>query len=307
MSDITFWEYMSKAEKTAEVIDEIPQAHMNEIVMASVNEKPAISNPKKIQAVIVNDRIVSTVSRHYQLVQHKEAFDPVFKGLQAVGSDYEFALMQTDTKAYLRLFVDEIPDNGDKIRLGFEVRNSIDGKTAISYNLISQKIKQFSEWVQKEVVDVWGFRLVCSNGMKIRVPLKSHFILEEKKRVKIVTLLSMASRIVHMGQDVKQKIEAVQYVVEAMALLKEPVAKIIELAKNQEIGEKKAKELIALYIGKRLSDRIYQRFQQDESPTLWGLYNSITFVASHGVTVPTMNGLIDKSANMLALEVKQGA
>lgn len=298
MSDTAFWEYMSKAEKTAEVIDEIPKA-----LLSSIRTNGA-KNPKKIQAVVVDNEIVATVSRHYQLVQHKEAFDPVFKGLHAVGADYEFALMRTDTKAFLRLFVDEIPDNGDKIKLGFEVRNSIDGKNAISYLLISQKVKQFSEWIQKEVVDVWGYRQICSNGMKVRVPLKSHFVMVEKKREKIVNLISMASRIVHMGADVQQKVEAVRYVVEAMALLKEPVAKIIECAKNQEIGEKKAKELIAKYIGQRMSQRILQRFREEEEPSLWGLYNSITYLASHGVTVPTMNGLIDRSASMLEQEIK---
>jgi len=257
-----------------------------------------IENPKQIMGIVVRGHLVATTSRHYKLVQHKEAFEPIFKGLQNTGTPYNFALFQTDTKAFLKVFVDEIKDNGEGIKLGFEARNSIDGRNAITYLMKSQKVERST------VIEVVGLRLACKNGMKVRVPLAEaeELKIEIKTLEKIKELLTMASRIVHMGK-VEEKIKAVQYVVEAMTLLKEPVALIIEKAKKKPVGEVLAKKLIAKYIGKRMATDIEYRFKENEEPTLWGLYNAITFVASHGVTVPTMNGLIEKSADLLEQEV----
>ncbi len=296
---------MKKADQTKEVLNGISKAKMIPISMKDVEVMPKtverVTNPKKIQAVVVDGEIVATVSRHYKLVQHKDAFEPIFKSLHQTATPYEFALFQTDTKAFLKVFVDEIGDNGKGIKLGFEAMNSIDGRNAITYNMSSTKIERKT----RTVIEVVGYRLACKNGMKIRVPLAEaeEMKIEIKQEVKerVTELIRMATNIIHMG-EVERKIEAVRYVVEAMTLLKEPISKIIENAKSKEIGEKQSKELIAKYIGKRLSERIEEQFKQEEQ-TLWGLYNAITNVASHGVKVPTMNGLLDRSAEMLEQEV----
>jgi hypothetical protein len=304
---VTFWNYMNKAEKSGEVLNDIPVAEMQPIsaVEYSGSAYKPIENPKQIMAIVVKGKIVASVSKRYKLVQHKEAFDPIFKGLHKTGTDYDFAMFRTDTKAFLRVFTTGIKDNGSSIQLGFEARNSIDGRNAITYNLGSKLIERKTEIVARsvQVVDVWGYRQVCSNGMKIRVPLVQHeeIHLFKETTEKIRELLAMATRIVHLG-EAEQKIKAVQYVVEAMALLKEPVALIIEKAKDRKIGQAQAKKLIALYIGKRLAKDIQEKFATEDK-TLWGLYNAVTFVASHGVAIPTMNGLINKSAILLEKEV----
>lgn len=51
-----------------------------------------------------------------------------------------------------------------------------------------------------------------------------------------------------------------------------------------------------------MSERILERYKTEEN-SLWGLYNAITFVASHNATIPTMNGLLNKSANLLEKEL----
>lgn len=296
MDDITYWDYMRKANQTKEVIDGIPTAKLLKIYMKDV------ANPKEIKAVVVDGRMVASVSRHYKLVQHKEAFEPIFKGLHNAGSDYDFALFQTDTKAFLKVFVDEIGDNGNGIKLGFEAMNSIDGRNAISYSMTSTKLERKTT----TVVEVIGLRLACKNGMKVRVPLgeaeEIRVDIRKETRERITELLRLATNIAHVGSDIQKKVEAVQYVVEAMTLLKEPISQIIQMAKDREVGEEEAKKLIAKYIGKRLSSRIQDQFRA-EPQSMWGLYNAITFVASHGVKIPTMNGLIDKSADLLEQEI----
>jgi hypothetical protein len=171
--------------------------------------------------------------------------------------------------------------------------NSLNGKSAIHYLFRSEKITK--------VVEIVGYRQVCSNGMKIRVPLDQAEFVRPEVREKIEALLVLSQRIIHMGNP-EESISAVRYVVEAMALLKEPISLIIKKAKDTMVGEQEAKKLIRKYVGKRLSGRILGQFQEEE-PSLWGLANAITFVASHDVKLSTMNGRINSSAEMLEQEL----
>jgi len=278
---------MRKSDATKATLKDIPKATLRPIKMRGVD------NPKSIMGVVVEDRLVSTVSKRYKLVQHSEAFEPIFKGLHRTGTPYDFALYQTDTKAFLSVFVDEVELEDSGIRLGFQALNSIDGTTAIKYLAYSENVSK--------TIEIVGYRLACSNGMKVRVPLEEAEFVRKEVREKVEKLLTMSQKIAHLG-DVEHKIEAVQYVVEAMALLKDPVKRIIEKAKNKKVGKKEAKLLIAQYVGKRLSTQIYNQFY-DEEQTIWGLYNAITFVASHGVQPTTMNGLLNKAADLLEGEL----
>jgi cell fate (sporulation/competence/biofilm development) regulator YmcA (YheA/YmcA/DUF963 family) len=290
---ITYWEYMRKAEQTQETLDNIPIASLQTIV--STNQG-TILNPKNIKAVVVNGRIVGSVSKRYRLVQHKDAFSPIFNGLHQTATPYEFSLFETDTKAMLNVFVDEIGENGSMIKLGFRAVNSINGETAIVYDIRADSITS--------TLEIVGYRQVCSNGMKIRVPLDRAEELRIEKVERVKELIKMATRIVHMGTEeaMKQKIEAVQYVTEAIALLKNPIARIIQKAKSERVGEQQAKELLKIYIGKRMNQRILEQFKKEEQ-TMWGIYNACTAVASHDCTIPTMNGLINSSARMLEQEL----
>jgi hypothetical protein len=283
-----FHEYMQKAEKAQLALDSIPTASMESIRMRDR------LNPKDIKAIVVDGVLVATTSKHYKLVQHKTAFQPILDGLHATGTDYEFALFLSDAKANLKVFCDDIPDNGHGIRLGFDARNSLNGKSAIHYLFRTESVSK--------VIEVVGYRQVCSNGMKIRVPLDQAEFVRPEVREKIEALMVLSEKIVHMGNP-EEKISAVKYVVEAMALLKEPVALIIKRAKSIPVGQQEAKKLIGKYVGKRLSKAIYGQFVEHEEPTMWGLYNSITFVASHDVKLSTMNGLLNSSAEMLEKEL----
>jgi hypothetical protein len=294
---ITYWEYMRKADQTKATLDEIPEASLQTITATEVGK---IENTKNIKAVIVDRKIVATVSKSYQLVQHKDAFSPIFNGLHQTATPYVFSLFQTDTKAFLNVFVDEIGDNGSGIKLGFKVVNSIDGRNAISYALSAKNIHRQTS------IELVGYRLVCKNGMKIRVPLDQaeELRLEKKTVEKVRELIAMATRIVHMGteQEIKQKMEAVQYVVEALGILKDPIEQMIKKAKTIKVDEELCKKLISLYIGKRMSGRILEQYGKEQQ-NLWGVFQAVTNIASHDCTIPTMNGLQNKAAIMLEAEL----
>lgn len=296
-TEVTYWEYMRKADETKETLNSIPTASIQTI---KATENGKIENPKNIKAVVVGNKIVATVSKNYKLVQHKEAFSPIFNGLHQTAMPYDFSLFQTDTKAFLSVFVDEIGDNGSGIKLGFRVINSIDGRNAITYALKASNVER------QTTIELVGYRLVCQNGMKIRVPLDQAEELKLEKNVieRVTKLVTMATRIVHMGddQEIKQKMEAVQYVVEALGLLKAPIERMIKKAKHIKVDEELCKKLVSIYVGKRMSGRILERFRS-EPQTLWGVYNACTWTASHGTTIPTMNGLIEKPAIMLEREL----
>lgn len=296
MSDkINFWEYMRMADQTNEVLSAIPTASLSTITQTATGE---IKNPRNIMAVVVDGRIVATVSKRYRLVQHKDAFSPIFQGLHNTATPYKFSLFETDTKAYLNVYADEVMENGEKILLGFRAVNSIDGDTALNYRIRSS--------IKSTTIELVGYRLACSNGMKIRVPLDKAEEIRLEKVERVKELISMATRILHVGTEeaMKHKIEAVQYVVEALAILKEPIALIIKKAQNIQVGEEQAKLLLQKYCGKRLQQRILDRFKSEEG-SLFGLVNAVTFTASHNATIPQMNGLINSSAIMLEEEIFQ--
>jgi hypothetical protein len=182
----------------------------------------------------------------------------------------------------------------DGVKLGFHVDNSVDGTTAIRY--------AFRSVLQKGWVEMVGYRVACSNGMVVRVPLDQAEFVKPELRTKILELLKKSFRFLHVG-DVKEKVASVQYIVEAMSLLKDPVAAMILKAQNTKIAREEAMGLLAKYVGQRLQDRCMTRFNRDqhkEGTSLWSLYNAITFEASHnGLSVSSRDSLLNNSADLL--------
>lgn len=243
---------------------------------------------------------VHTPAGRYKMVQHKAAFRPIVEGLTQAGEHgFQYVLVGTPKGAKFQVFVN--PEGHDGVRLGFEVTNVWDGRSALRY---TTRLDRRQTWIE-----VVGHRQVCSNGMKVRIPLaeayaqmgsnpKISVYVEQQQR--LTTLLSETARIVHDG-TAKQKIEAMQYVAEAMRLLQEPVEAMIKA--GQEWGldtAEKAKEMIKVHVGKRYAAKVRDAFV-DEPDSMWGLYNAITYVASHDETLKdtARETLKDKAADLL--------
>lgn len=287
-----------------EAVDSIPIATKHELAVLNKDEDATQINlgvrTDGFIGISVEGELVGVVSPRYCLVQHKEAFAPIVKGLDNISVPYEWNLFTHKGKAWLSVLVDD-KEIRDTVKIGFRALNSVDGTTAIRYSFVMERATQ-------RHIELVGYRQVCSNGMVIRVPLDDAEIIKPELREKVVKLLEQHAKIIHTG-DRAREIQAVQYVVEAVTLLREPVARIIEKAQTRAIGHDEAKELLQKYVGKRMKQRVYNQFLS-ENPDLWGLYNSITYVASHDrIAQSTSNGLLNKAADLLEQEisVKQGA
>jgi hypothetical protein len=63
-------------------------------------------------------------------------------------------------------------------------------------------------------------------------------------------------------------------------------------------------KLIKTHVGKRYAQKIATRYALDKDESLWGLYNAITYVASHDeLKAVSRDNLIDKAADMLNVEL----
>lgn len=236
-------------------------------------------------------RIVDIPSKHYKLVQHAEAFKPIVEGLTQAGEQsWKFSLKQRLETATLQVFTMGVNDGKSDILLGFQVRNSFDRSTTVSYGLQTQMGKSW--------IEIVGYRQVCSNGMTIRVPLDQAEFVKPELRREVETLLQKSFSFKHIG-DVKTQIEGVQFVVEAMSLLKAPLQAMIK--KAQKIGLtdiEKCEELIEKHFRSRMAKRILKRFEDDqdtEGTDLWSLYNAITYEASHDVSVRAHERLMSRA------------
>jgi hypothetical protein len=289
-----YWDALSQSEKAQDLIEGLPKAQLVPVEMEGVE------NPSDYHASVVEGSIVGMVTKKYVLVQHSEAFMPIIKALDNAGEEYSVSVWSKNARAGLRVITGKEAEDG--VKLGFQILNSVDGTTAINYMFrISRQINSHMEIV--------GYRKVCSNGMVIRVPLEEAEFVREELRAEIKTLMKRAMKIAHVG-DAKEKAESVQYIVEALSLLKEPVSLMIEKAKKIDVLPEEAKKLIAIYLGKRMTRKCWLQFMYDkekEGTSIWGLYNAMTYVASHEtVSDSSKKSILDNSADFLKDAVVKG-
>jgi hypothetical protein len=140
--------------------------------------------------------------------------------------------------------------------------------------------------------------------MKIQVPIDEADFVRPEVREKVKSLLSEHQAIIHTASAV-DKIQRMQYMVEAVALLKDPVESMIKAGKKIKIDhKKKLKELVKLHVGNRYKSRVLDAYASEEQD-LWGLYNAMTYVASHDRELKSTGRetLLEKAAVMLRTEV----
>jgi hypothetical protein len=249
---------------------------------------------KDYKAIEVDGEIVSIPSKHYHLVQHEQAFRPIIEGLTLRGvENFKFSLFANHRRAWLNVFV----GNGyDSVNFGFRALNSFDRSTAITFGL--------SSFIKNKTIELVGYRQVCSNGMIVRVPLNNAEFVREEEVTKITQLLNKRMKIRHSLQA-DAMLEELQFTVEGFLLMKNPLERIIKKAQMTPLLIDQALELIEKYVGKRKQDRILSQFGKEEQ-TLWGLYNAMTFIASHTETfnkATKFNTSLEKAATMLEVEL----
>jgi hypothetical protein len=276
-----------------EAVDRLPTASEIPVLRGDTNEVIAEN-----KGIVVEGKVVAVLSKQYATVNHSKAFKPVVEGLVKSGENGKnvtFAIRHTDARAFLTAFVNEAKDSSSGIRYGFRTVNSYDGSTGIHFDVSTSK---------GVVVTVWGERQICTNGMKIRVPLEWRDCIDGEKADKIITLLKQSKTIVHKGNmtNIDIKLEQVGYMVEVMFLLESALNKIVKMAEDMRMDNLKlASLMVEKYVGQRYLESVMQRFEYGEEKTLFGLYNAITYIGSHTVSYKegTKESIIDKASRLL--------
>ena len=292
---------LSPASELNQAISRLPKATMLTLwadpfplTEGSPYEEVSSFRAIRVENSIGQIKYVACTSPKYRLVQHEEAFRPIIEGLTLAGLDqYSFCLNSDHKKAKLQVYA--AGEMIDSVRIGFSVVNHFDGQHAIHYGFRMKRSQKSLELV--------GYRQVCSNGMKIRVPLDKAEIIRPEIRERITVLFSESAKINHTA-SAEQKLKALQYATEAISLLQEPVRVMIERAQKWTFDEEgQVKLLVKKHIGKRFAGRVLEQFKM-ESQDLWGLYNAVTSVASHDADISSsaQEKLLDKAATLL-LEV----
>lgn len=261
------------------------------------------------KAVFCKGTHVATVSDQYRLVQHKDAFQPVINGLRNIGrEDFTFSTWANKSKAFMGIILGTTIDS---VGYGFRATNSIDGSSTINYGMSAKAQRQYTEVeiVEKERVTVWTYRQICTNGAKIKVPLKVEKYLDTVTRTKFQTLMSQMKsvRIRHSG-EAQQRVEEVQFLVEAFLLMGEPIERMIKDAQQIHYDADTVDKLITKYIGQKMAPRIRSSFARERDDTLWALFNAITWEASHAALSDGIREvLLEKASNLLTDELEQYA
>lgn len=281
-------------------VDLLPKAELVELMPKEYVAEAALMEDFK--GVRVRDsagkvNYVQVSGKDYKLVQHAEAFRPVIEGMTLAGNkDFKFSLNHNFKRAELRLYSGGFGYDG--VMLGWKISNSFDGHSRLRYGVEINKGKQY--------IEIVGYRQACSNGMLVKVPLEDAEIIQPELLQKIQEKVADAEFCFKHTGGVMDSIKTVQYVAEALELLHKPMEAVIKKAGKIKIEDKKKiKQLIKLHVGKRYYSRVKEQFLTENSD-LWGLYNAITYVASHheDLTDSSRDLLLEKAADMLLVELR---
>ena len=283
------------AEQINLAIAALPTAEKTNLISVRGDNKDIYEDVPKFKAVRVKEHngdisFVQVATPVYQLVQHEDAFRPIIEGMTLAGvSNFEFVLWNDAKQAQLQIY--STGTGFDSVSIGFSVTNSFDGHSRIKYGIEMNAVHRY--------IEVVGYRQACSNGMIVRVPLAEAEFVRPEIMEKITVLLSDHKAITHT-KTAEEKVKKMQYIVEAVSLLREPVDSMVKAAKLQKIDTERLKEIIKLHIGQRYKARITEQFESEDKD-LWGLFNAITHVASHTEELKdtSRQTLLVKAADML--------
>src|SRR3990167_4094494 len=184
------------AEEINLALDTLPKAEMRFLWATKEYEEENRSKAelvKKFKTIKVTmsdgtTDFVNCPKGRYRIVQHTEAFRPIVEGMTLAGQrNFEFVMLYSAEREEMQIiFGNEVADS---VFIGFSVKNSFDSTRAIGFGMNMMKGKKY--------IEVGGYRQICANGMKIRVPLEEAEYFSAETRKKVITLLSESARIIH--------------------------------------------------------------------------------------------------------------
>jgi len=287
-------------------LKDLPTGELVDLFYDSGNGNKLVETKK---GVLQNNEIISTVSTHYKLITHKNAFKQALEQLE-VPEDAKIQCGWHRGKAEMKVFFDELKiDDGKKgIDMAFQIKNSYDGSTALG---LSVKRNLFEKG-EKYIV-FYGMRQVCSNGMKIKIPLsemnaleldnmtENDVVAEEKQEVKKEELVSIRTSVRHMGDKFEMKyVKLFDFAKNSVPYVEEKIKQAIKkgITEVEFIGL-----LEELGFRPKAIKGILKRYEKEEE-NYWGAYNSITAYASHDIKSKIQEEkLIDKAWDLISVPV----
>jgi hypothetical protein len=269
-----------------EVIQELPEAVELPVFFKKQDEFQGIEEKK---AIVVADKVVSIVSKHYRLITHQQAFKTVIDALQVPSEGVQYDAVFNNKRAFLRLMFSDVlvkDDTEAGIRLGVEIRNSYDRTMSLG-----MQVKRDLFEKGKKYIVFYAERLVCSNGMTVKVPLSElsevelsnlnpEKVLAEERQdpTKSAELSRMNVQVRHYGKKFDLKFQNLLLMANAS---KNYLEKTIQLAIKTEYNE----ELFRKWLAERnfsvkAIDGLIDEFKLKEQ-NKWEAYNMITAYASH--------------------------
>jgi hypothetical protein len=237
--------------------------------------------------------VVGVPTTKYHLVQHEKAFRPLIEGLTQAGiKDFKFVTWASHSRAELQIYVGK--PGFDSVQLGFKCSNSFDRSTTIQYGIKMSQVDSY--------IEIVGYRQVCSNGMIVRVPIANAEFVRPELVVKLKKMLFDQKAKIRHNSLAEERMLSIQYAVEAVALLAQPVEAMIKASIDKKLTREEIEGIVAKHITKRYRQRIIDGVEGD---SLWDLYNSITYVASHDASImdARRTKILESAANLLMVEV----
>lgn len=297
--NINHWS-IKPAEQINLAISQLPIAELVEIMPKEyIGEAKLMQRFKGVRVRDSKGNIdyVQVAGKDYKIVQHGEAFRPIIEGITvAGGKDFKFSLNNNYKEADLRIYSGGF--GYDTVAIGWRITNSFCGHKTLKYGVDVNRQDQYIELV--------GYRKACSNGMLVKVPLNDAEIIQPELVTEIRQKIADAEYSFKHSGEVLERVKSVQYIAEALELLQKPMEALIKKAGKIKLADKKAiKNAIKQHVGRRYYSRVLNQFETEEQD-VWGLYNAITFVASHddSITESSRGLLLEKASNMLLAEIR---
>lgn len=264
-----------KVTEIARVIDSMTLATEDSVFVNGEEQK-------NFKAIIENGKVLKIFTKEYTLIQHKEAFAAALDALLVSNKqEVKAHVVQTEGRAYLTVVFDDllVNDGAEGIKMGFRVSNSHLGE-ALRIGGSTQKMGTHLKF--------FGYRLACANGMIIHVPMEAMSVkdmeLTERKGGIIQKLVKdpiveYNQKIMHKGRRDSRVQKIYQQI---MALYKSVnyVETFIKEMQAKNLTVKEAEDALIGSFGPRVAKKIMEQYAIEEQ-TVWGLYNSITYKASH--------------------------
>ena len=222
------------------------------------------------------NRLATVATDGYTLVQHKEVFEPFVEILNKMNLSISGRIDNYGEAVYLTAWfngLDKIKDDADGIMRGIRLVNSFDNYTAIRGEL-------------------WGMRLVCSNGMKIP------------------GFEAVVKRL-HVGDvDVQKFVESfVNRVIEGNEHMQNLVSESMKETVEWKLAETLFKKMFQTKKHREtLLEELRAIYGEKESVNRWDIYNVVTKYATHGkekvLSVAVQDELQRHAGKLLQKEVQ---